>query len=110
MKYRKKNIQEFKDFYATLDIPKNASDKAIKKAFRKFARKYHPDHNPDDPEATKKFMEVAKAYKILMSQDSRDEVDAMIISEYCNTLLGVTHRTDKEKEKYATEFLRLLKS
>ena len=39
---------EFKDYYATLGVPKTASGKDIKAAFRKLARKHHPDVNPGD--------------------------------------------------------------
>ena len=34
---------QFKDYYSTLGIARDASDAEIKKAFRKLARKYHPD-------------------------------------------------------------------
>ena len=109
MKRRSKNSEVFKDFYGILGVPKNASEKAIQKAFRKLARKCHPDLNPDDPDATKKFAEAAKAYQILKSEDKRNEVDAKIISEYCNSFLGSLSNDKKPVKKHKTEFHRLLK-
>ena len=49
---------EFKDYYATLDVNKSASQKDIKQAFRKLARKYHPDVNPGDKSAQARFKEL----------------------------------------------------
>ena len=46
------------DLYKLLGVPKDASDKDIKKAFRKLAIKYHPDKNTD-PDAREKFEEIA---------------------------------------------------
>ncbi len=34
---------EFKDYYRTLGVDKNATADEVKKAFRKQARKFHPD-------------------------------------------------------------------
>ena len=49
------------DYYNTLGIKRNASDKEIQKAYRDLARKYHPDMNPDDDSAKRKFQEVQQA-------------------------------------------------
>ena len=53
---------EFKDYYATLGVPKTATEKEIKQAFRKLARKFHPDVNPGD-----------KAVRVPVQVDQRGE-------------------------------------
>jgi len=40
---RPKMPVEFKDYYATLGIARDATDDDVKKAFRGLARRYHPD-------------------------------------------------------------------
>ena len=52
---------EFKDYYATLGVPKTASEKELKAAYRKLARKHHPDVNPGDKGAEAKFKEINEA-------------------------------------------------
>ena len=34
-----------RDYYEVLDVPRDASEEAIKRAFRKLALQYHPDRN-----------------------------------------------------------------
>lgn len=46
------------DYYKVLGVPKDASERDIKKAFRKLAIQYHPDKNPD-PEARVQFEKIA---------------------------------------------------
>lgn len=64
-----------KDYYATLGVSKDASDKEIKKSFRKLARTFHPDNNPDDAAAEAKFKEINEAYETLSDAESRKEYD-----------------------------------
>jgi DnaJ-class molecular chaperone len=45
---------EYRDYYATLDVEKGASQADIKKAFRRLARENHPDVNKDDSAAEKR--------------------------------------------------------
>lgn len=47
------------DYYEILGVPKDASERQIKKAFHKLAMKYHPDKNKS-PDAEAKFREIAE--------------------------------------------------
>lgn len=60
--------------YQTLGVKSTATQKDIKRAFRKLAMKYHPDKNKD-PDAEKKFQNIAKAYEILSNEKKREEYD-----------------------------------
>lgn len=64
-----------KDYYTTLGVKRNASDKDIKQAYRRLARKYHPDVNPGDATAEQKFKEVSEAYGVLGTSESRKKYD-----------------------------------
>jgi curved DNA-binding protein CbpA len=59
------------DYYALLDIKRNASASDIKQAYRKMVFRYHPDRNPDDGLAAEKFKQVLEAYETLSDTDKK---------------------------------------
>src|SRR5436190_11023672 len=63
-----------RDYYAILDVPRNATQDQIKKAYRKLARELHPDLNPS-AEAQERFKEVTAAYEVLSDPKKREIVD-----------------------------------
>lgn len=63
------------DPYATLGVPRTASDKEIKSAYRKLAKELHPDKNKDNPAATDRFGKVTQAYDLLSDKDKRARFD-----------------------------------
>jgi curved DNA-binding protein len=67
---------EFKDYYQTLGVAREASADEIRKAFRKLARKYHPDVSKEaDAEARMK--EVNEAYAVLSDPEKRAAYDQL---------------------------------
>lgn len=66
---------DYKDYYKTLGVERNASQDEIKKAFRKLARQYHPDMNKGDKGAEEKFKEVNEANEVLSDPDKRQKYD-----------------------------------
>lgn len=68
---------EFKDYYAILGVPRDASEEDIKKAFRKLARQYHPDVARDKKAAEEKFKEINEAYEVLSDPAKRKKYDTL---------------------------------
>src|SRR5205823_5494978 len=67
---------EYKDYYKTLGVPKNASADDIKKAYRKLARQHHPDVNKK-PEAERRFKEINEANEVLSDPEKRRRYDTL---------------------------------
>lgn len=68
----------YKDYYATLGVPKSATEKDIKSAYRKLARKWHPDANPNNQkQAEEKFKELSEAYEVLGDPQKRKKYDLL---------------------------------
>ncbi|MBL7161477.1 MAG: J domain-containing protein [Anaerolineales bacterium] len=67
----------YKDYYKTIGVDRNASQDEIKKAFRNLARKYHPDMNKGDnaKAAEEKFKEINEANEVLSDPDKRQKYD-----------------------------------
>jgi curved DNA-binding protein len=68
---------EYKDYYQTLGVSRDADEKEIKRAFRRLARQYHPDVNPDDAEAEERFKEINEAYEVLSDPEKRSKYDRL---------------------------------
>src|SRR5271163_3171705 len=68
---------EFKDYYKTLGVAREASQDEIKKAFRKLARQYHPDVAKDKKTAEEKFKGINEAYEVLGDPDKRKKYDEL---------------------------------
>jgi curved DNA-binding protein len=67
---------EYKDYYATLGVPKTATQAEIKKAYRKLARELHPDTNKD-PAAEERFKEANEAHAVLSDPEKRKQYDEL---------------------------------
>lgn len=68
---------EFKDYYATLGVTREASAEEIKKAFRKLARQYHPDVAKNKKGAEEKFKEINEANEVLSDPVKRKKYDEL---------------------------------
>jgi DnaJ homolog subfamily B member 4 len=65
------------DYYETLGVGRDASEKDIKKAYKKQAIKFHPDRAPEDQREamTKKFKALGEAYSALSDPEKRKVYD-----------------------------------
>ena len=61
---------EYKDYYKTLGVPRDATQEAIKQAYRKLARKFHPDVSKE-PNAEARFKEINEANEVLKDPEKR---------------------------------------
>jgi curved DNA-binding protein len=68
---------DYKDYYETLGVKRDADEKAIKRAFRRLARQYHPDVNPGDTSAEERFKEINEAYEVLSDPEKRGKYDRL---------------------------------
>ena len=66
---------QFKDYYKTLEIGRDASQEEVKAAYKRLARKYHPDLNPGDKQAEERFKEANEAHEVLADPDKRKLYD-----------------------------------
>jgi curved DNA-binding protein CbpA len=63
------------DPYATLAVPRGASERQVQQAYRRLAKRYHPDLHPD-AETTERMQRVNRAWEILSSPARRASYDA----------------------------------
>ena len=67
---------QFKDYYETLGVARDADAEEVKRAYRKSARKFHPDVSKEK-NAEDKFKEVQEAYEVLKDAEKRAAYDQL---------------------------------
>ena len=65
---------QFKDYYVTLGVGRDASQDDVKRAYRRLARKYHPDVSKE-ANAESRFKEIGEAYEVLKDPEKRTAYD-----------------------------------
>ncbi|HEY9645518.1 MAG TPA: J domain-containing protein [Chroococcidiopsis sp.] len=75
-------MQNFRNYYQILGVPREATPEEIKRSYRKLARQYHPDLNPGDKAAEEKFKSIGEAYEVLSDATKRAQYDQF--SRYWN--------------------------
>ncbi|HTR79589.1 MAG TPA: DnaJ domain-containing protein, partial [Gemmatimonadaceae bacterium] len=63
------------DFYAVLEVPRDAADADITQAYRKLAMRFHPDRNNGSKDAEEKFKQITEAYDVLKDPQKRAAYD-----------------------------------
>lgn len=67
---------EYKDYYAILGVPRDASAEDVRRAYRRLARKYHPDVSKE-PKSEARFKELGEAYEVLKDPAKRAAYDRL---------------------------------
>lgn len=67
---------QYRDYYATLGVAREAPADEIKRAWRKLARKFHPDVSKE-PNADARMREINEAYEVLGNAEKRVAYDKL---------------------------------
>ena len=63
------------DFYAVLNVSREATDDEIKQSYRRLAMQWHPDKNGGSKDAEDKFKTISEAYDVLRDPQKRAAFD-----------------------------------
>ena len=72
-------MEQVRNYYQILGVPRDAANEEIKKTFRKLARQYHPDVNPNNKLAEEKFKDINEAYDVLSDENKRSDYDNCLL-------------------------------
>ncbi|ERN41860.1 DnaJ-class molecular chaperone with C-terminal Zn finger domain protein [Rubidibacter lacunae KORDI 51-2] len=68
-------MQNFRNYYAILNLAPDVKPNDIKAAYRRLARQYHPDLNPGDKASEERFKDIVEAYDVLGDPTKREQYD-----------------------------------
>jgi uncharacterized membrane protein len=81
-------LARFRDYYAILGVPRDATQEQIKEAYRRLVKIYHPDRNPF-PEAEEMFKLINEAYHVLSDPAKKAEYDVLYDAVMAKTFAHV---------------------
>src|SRR5579871_4109551 len=67
-----------RSLYDLLGVRPDDDAENLRKAFLKAAKESHPDHHGDDPEAARRFRQIAEAYDVLRDAEQRAAYDRLL--------------------------------
>jgi uncharacterized membrane protein len=88
-------LTRFRDYYAILGVPRDATQEQIKEAYRRLVKIYHPDRNPS-PEAEEMFKLINEAYQVLSDPARRAGYDVLYDSVMTKISAYVATETREE--------------
>ncbi|XP_048586245.1 dnaJ homolog subfamily C member 17 isoform X2 [Nematostella vectensis] len=86
------------NYYDTLGVHKDSTEKEILKAYRKKALKCHPDKNPDNPKASELFHKLSKALEVLTDPKARAAFNNLLNAKERNKLRN--QKLDAKRKKF----------
>ncbi|BBC25774.1 MULTISPECIES: DnaJ C-terminal domain-containing protein [unclassified Pseudanabaena] len=99
-------MQNFRNYYEILGVPKTATADEIKRSYRRLARKYHPDLNPNDKAAEERFKDIGEAYEVLSDTTKRQQYDRFGQYWKQGGFQGSGGRAPSSREPYTPDFER----
>ena len=58
-------------YFAVLDLPSDADQRAVRRAYYQLARRYHPDVN-NSPDSNARMQQINEAYRRIMAQFEKE--------------------------------------
>ena len=93
---------EYKDYYKTLGVSRDATAEEIKKAYRRQARRFHPDVS-QEPDAENRFKAVKEAFEVLSDPEKRATYDNLG-SNWQTAERFTNRRRDRRSESSFSDF------
>ena len=97
-------MQNFRNYYEILGVPKTSTADEIKRSYRRLARTYHPDLNPGDKAAEERFKDIGEAYEVLSDTTKRQQYDRFGQYWKQGGFQGQGGRAPSSREQYKPDF------